>query len=197
MSGDELELKAVVPDADRVRQALLAAGAVLEWAGPMSDVRFDRSGELARRDEVLRIRRYGPPEDSERTQLAWKGPTTRSEEGYKRRQELELTVQDGDASGFLRALGFVPVHAIDRRIEQYRLEGTMVRIERYPRMDVLVEVEGSPAGIERAIVATGLPRAAFRPDALADFVRRYEAGGRRAAVDLATLGGAHPEWEDT
>ena len=42
-------------------------------------------------------------------------------------------------------------------------------------MDPLVEVEGSPAAIERAIERTGIDRAAFTADSLADFVRRFEA----------------------
>jgi len=49
-----------------------------------------------------------------------------------------------------------------------------IRLERYPRMDLLLEVEGDPAGIERAVALTGLPRAAFTADPLAEFVRRYE-----------------------
>jgi adenylate cyclase class IV len=196
VSGDELELKAVVPDPAQLHSALRKAGATLEWTGVMADRRYDRAGQLAGRDEVLRVRRYQGSDGMIRSELAWKGPTERSPEGYKRRQEIELAVADGDPSALLRALGFVEVHAIDRRIEQYRLDGTMIRVERYPRMDVLVEVEGTPAGIERAIAASGIPRTAFLPDALTDFVGRYEAAGRQAAVSVAALKGAAPVWED-
>jgi hypothetical protein len=80
--------------------------------------------------------------------------------------------------------------AIDREIAQYELDGAMVRFERYPRMDDLVEVEGAPASIERAIAALGLPRDGFTTDRLPEFVQRYEARtGQRAAVCDAELTG--------
>ena len=87
MSGDELDLKAVVPDADAVRRAIRAAGAALRWSGLMIDRRFDRQGELAARDEVLRTREYRlAGGGTERAQLTWKGATGRSAEGYKLRR---------------------------------------------------------------------------------------------------------------
>jgi hypothetical protein len=64
--------------------------------------------------------------------------------------------------------------AIDRHVVQYQLPGAVVRFERYPRMDDLVEVEGDPAAIERAIATLGLPRDGFTADGLATFARRYE-----------------------
>lgn len=199
MSGDELELKAVVPDVDRARRTLAAAGAALDWAGLMMDRRFDRRGELTSRDEVLRTRVYQPvgtPGATRRTELAWKGPTGRSAEGYKRRREVELRLDGGAAEEFLEALGYRVVHAIDRRIEQYSLGGAMIRLEWYPRMDVLVEVEGTPDALERAIRATGIARDAFLPDALVDFVARYDAThADRGAVSLAELGAGRPAWE--
>jgi len=58
-----------------------------------------------------------------------------------------------------------------------------VRIEWYPAMDVLVEVEGEPAAIERAVTATGLPRSCFLPESLPHFVADYERRtGRRARI---------------
>jgi len=50
-------------------------------------------------------------------------------------------------------------------------------------MDVLVEVEGHPAGIERAISGLRIPRAMFSADRLTNFVRAYEARtGQKAAI---------------
>ena len=61
--------------------------------------------------------------------------------------------------------------------------GATVRVERYPRMDALVEVEGTPEAIEAAIAVTGLAREGFTAGRLPDFVRRYEMRtGQRAAV---------------
>ncbi|MEO7042576.1 MAG: hypothetical protein ABI035_09975, partial [Gemmatimonadaceae bacterium] len=69
--------------------------------------------------------------------------------------------------------------------------GTVViRFERYPRMDDLVEVEGSPEGIEYAIRILEIPRDRFVGDRLTDFVTAYEARtGNRAAVCEAELSG--------
>jgi hypothetical protein len=65
-----------------------------------------------------------------------------------------------------------------------------VRFEHYPRLDDLVEVEGTPEQIERAIVALGLPREGFTDERLPDFVRRFEARtGQRAALCESELRG--------
>ena len=83
----------------------------------------------------------------------------------------------------LQRLRFSESLRIDRRVEIWRLGRAVLRIERYPRMDTLVEVEGAPRAIERAIVATGLARERFLAKSLPHFVRAYEARtGRRALL---------------
>ena len=58
-------------------------------------------------------------------------------------------------------------------------------------MDDLVEVEGAPAAIEKAILVLSIPRASFTGERLPDFVRRFEARtGRNAALSDAELTGA-------
>jgi adenylate cyclase class IV len=184
---DELELKAVIPDPGALRDRLVAAGAREQFRGRMSDRRYDRAGELAARDEVLRVRTYHYADGRTDEVLAWKGPVRRSPEGYKQRAELELPIAAGAASpqALLAALGYEVVHAIDRDVEVYDLGGASVRLERYPRMDPLLEVEGDPAAIERAIRATGIDRGAFCADPLAEFVLRFETRTGRPAI-LAT-----------
>lgn len=177
MSGGphpELELKAVVPDPATVRDRLLAAGARPGFRGWMRDRRFDRDGQLSARDEVLRVRTYHHPDGEFDTVLAWKGPTRRSPEGYKQRDEVELPVAGGEPDRLLSALGYVPVHTVDRRVEVYDLAGAAVRLEWYPRMDVLLEIEGDAEAIERAVPVTGIPRSQFSAESLADFTRRYQ-----------------------
>jgi len=186
---DELELKAVIPDPAALRARLLAAGAVMRFSGLMSDRRYDRpGGELGLRDQVLRVRTFHPPEGHATAILGWKGPVERSAEGYKRRAEIELPVSGGERGAphaLLAALGYLVVHAIDREVEVYDLQGATLRIERYPRMDPLLEIEGSPAAIERAVGATGIPRAEFTADSLTEFVRRYELrSGQPATLAL-------------
>jgi adenylate cyclase class IV len=173
----ELELKAVVDDPEALRARLRAAGAIAGFRGRMTDRRYDRAGELTAKDEVLRIRTYHHHDGTTESVLAWKGATGRSPEGYKLRQEIELAVQSerGAAVRLLAALGYAPVHLIEREVEIHRVHEATVRLERYPRMDALVEVEGDPEAIERAIEATGIDRGSFTAEALSEFVRRYES----------------------
>jgi adenylate cyclase class IV len=189
----EIELKAPVPDLVVARQRVEGAGAVLQFAGRLEDERYDTEDRaIAGRDHVLRLRVYRDP--SQRTvkaALDWKGPTT-YDAGYKMREELScgLTAAD-EFRRILAALGFIVTMAIDREIWQYELRDATVRFERYPRMDDLVEVEGTPAAIEEAIRLLGLPRETFTSERLPDFVRRFEARtGQHAALSDAELTGA-------
>jgi adenylate cyclase class IV len=197
-AADEVELKAAVPDPAALRARLEAAGARLVFAGRLEDRRYDTpTGALARRDEVLRVRvavaRPGGPGVSAAT-VDWKGPT-RHEGGYKVREERSTTVGDAAVTALvLGRLGLVVARAIDREVEQYAIDtadggGATVRLEHYPRMDVLAEVEGTPAAIEHAIAATGLPRSAFSTARLSEFALAYERRtGLAAAVCRAQLG---------
>jgi adenylate cyclase class IV len=191
----ELELKAVVTDPVTCRRRLLAAGATPGFSGLMIDQRFDRSGTLLSRDEVLRVRHHQnhqPP----KTTVSWKGPA-RVTNGYKERAEVEFDAV-GDPPEFLfQALGYQVTETIDRRVEYYLAPGgAVVRLEWYPRMDVLVEVEGGPAAIERAIEILEIPRAEFTAEALAAFTFRYQQRtGRPAVTALAGLRGESPGWD--
>ena len=172
----EIELKGVVPDAAALRRRLGDAGATLALAGRLEDRRYDTADRsLTARDHVLRIRTYRPREGPASTTMDWKGPTSIAG-GFKVRDELSAALGDGDVlAQILAHLGFSVIREIDRDIEQYALDGAAIRLETYPRMDTLVEIEGQPATIERAIVATGLPRAGFTGERLPEFVARYEA----------------------
>ncbi|MBI1967635.1 MAG: class IV adenylate cyclase [Gemmatimonadetes bacterium] len=181
---DELEVKARVEDPDALARALAAAGAELTFQGEMIDRRYDRAGALEARDEVLRLRIYRPADGGAAYGvLAWKGPVS-ARGAYRHREELETRVADPDESiALLERLGFETALRIDRTITQYRLGGAVLRLERYPAMDTLLEVEGEPAAIERAIAATGLPRERFLPESLPYFIRVYEQRtGRRAEL---------------
>jgi adenylate cyclase class IV len=179
----EVELKCVAPEPDAVGAALAAAGAELTFSGRLADRRYDTSPRsLLARDLVLRLRVYSGSGGS-RACLDWKGPTG-YEGGYKVREEVSTDVGDAGAlAQVLDGLGYSVIREIDRDIKQYSCHGATVRMERYPRMDALVEVEGTPATIEAAIAATGLPRDGFTAERLPDFVRRFERRtGRRAAL---------------
>jgi predicted adenylyl cyclase CyaB len=186
----EVEVKSVVDDVDRCRAAIERAGATLVFSGRLEDRRWDTlERAMAGKDHVLRVRVYRTG-DEVRAELGWKGPTRR-DGTYKLREELGSSIGDPEAlAEILVQLGYEISMAIDREIVQYDLAGTMVRFERYPRMDDLVEVEGTPEQIERAIGVLGLPREGFTTDRLPEFVRRFEARtGERAAISEAELAG--------
>lgn len=188
---NEVELKAAVPDAALVRRAMDAAGAHLVYEGRLEDRRYDQLGRfLTIQDHVLRLRVYRPADGLARAHLDWKGPTG-YDRGYKVREELSTSAGDPDAlAAILDRLGYVVTREIDRVIAQWEIHGAVVRCEEYPRMDTLVEVEGEPAAIERAIAALGVAREAFTSERLPDFVARFETrSGMRAALCDRELAG--------
>ena len=186
----EVELKSVVPDPDRMIAALRAAGAVPACEGRQRDTRYDTPDRaLLARDHVLRLRVFAGTPASSAT-LDWKGPTAVAD-GYKVREELSTGIGDAEVVAQLLArLGYVVIREIERDITQFEWRGATVRVELYPRMDALVEVEGEPAAIEAAIAGMQLPRDGFTAERLQDFVARFESrtGQRAALCDLELAG---------
>lgn len=196
----EFELKARLHgDPEALRRRLREGGWRRVFRGEMRDRRLDTpEGALEARDEVLRLRRYRDEEGDVRVVLAWKGPAS-EEEGFKLREELETEVgEERGARRILERLGFSEVTlAIDRRIEVYRKDAVTVRIEEYPRMDVLVEIEGEPERVERRIGELGLPREEWVPWSLEEFVRRYEERtGDRARLSRRAAAGEGGDGRD-
>ncbi|HXQ28837.1 MAG TPA: hypothetical protein VN848_06165 [Gemmatimonadales bacterium] len=174
--GDELEVKARVPDPAAVRRAVQAAGATPEYRGAMIDRRLDRAHALTARDEVLRLRIYRPADGTPSYGvLGWKGPPG-TQGAYRHRAELETRVPEPEVVlAILERAGFEVTLMIERTVEVYRLFGAVLRLEWYPAMDVLLEVEGEPSAMERAIAATGLGRDSFLPESLEYFLAAYQA----------------------
>lgn len=190
----EVELKGIAysdAEAETARQRLEAAGAALVFEGRLEDRRYDLPDKaLALRDHVLRLRVYRA--ESVTTSLDFKGPTGYAD-GFKVREELTVAAQDPVAlARILEALGYIITREIDREIAQFSYAGATIRFERYPRMDLLIEVEGEPAAIERAIAALGLPRERFTAERLPDFVLKFESRtGQRAALCDRELAGEY------
>src|SRR3989449_5976938 len=102
---------------------------------------------------------------------------------YRHRAEAEARVAAPDCVvTILEQLGYAVSVRIDRRVEVYRLGQAVLRLEWYPAMDVLLEVEGEPSEIEHAIAATGLARDRFLPESLPYFVAQFEARTGQAAL---------------
>lgn len=179
----EYELKArLEEDTEAFRARLTARGWRRTFRGEMVDRRYDTpERRLEALDEVLRLRCWRARE--ERAVLGWKGPARSGE--FRVREELETHVADrGTAEALLARLGFTEVTlAIDRRVDIFQKDGVVVRIEEYPRMDVLVEIEGPPPAVEERIPELGLRREAWRPWGLSQFVSAFERRtGERARL---------------
>jgi len=188
----EVELKGMLTNDAALTEArarLEAAGAQLEYEGRLEDKRYDTPARaLSLQDHVLRLRVYRGERVT--ASLDFKGPTTHVD-GFKVREERTVGADDPVAlAGILEAMGYVITREIDREIAQYRYAGAIVRFERYPHMDILVEVEGEPAAIERAIVTLGMARAGFTTERLPDFILKFESrtGERAAICDRELLG---------
>jgi predicted adenylyl cyclase CyaB len=194
----EVELKAVVADLPAARERVEKAGARLTYEGRLVDRRYDiESRELADRDEVLRVRRYEAG-GSAKTYLDWKG-RTETQGSYKIREEVSTLVDDFAAiEQILHKVGFVVTMEIDRDIAQYEIGGATIRFETYPRMDVLVEVEGTPEAIEYGIQGLGMARGEFTSERLATFVSRFErrTGVRAAICDRELTGDSQYQRSD-
>src|SRR5688572_22655760 len=179
----ETELKAVVPDEAACVDRLVPARARLVQEGRLIDRRYDfPDRHLTARDKVLRLRVRQNGTDIVAS-LDWKGPASFAG-GYKHRDETTLKIDEpAQMAGILEAVGFIVTRAIDRDIRTFQLGQAMLRFERFPRMDTLLEVEGPEPAIEEAIKASGLPRESFNADRLFQFVQRFEARtGKRAAI---------------
>src|ERR1035437_1408236 len=136
----EVELKSLVADPDRTIAVLRAAGAVPGLEGRLSDTRYDTPDRaLLARDHVLRLRVFVGSAGSH-SSLDWKGPTSCAD-GYKVREELSTSIGDaGVLARLLDGLGYIVIREIHRQVSQFEFRGASVRVERYPRMDALVEV---------------------------------------------------------
>jgi adenylate cyclase class IV len=190
----EVELKGIAysdAEAAEARARLQAAGAALVYEGRLEDRRYDLPDRtLALRDHVLRLRVYRGATVT--TSLDFKGPTGYAD-GFKVRDELTVAASDPEAlARILEAMGYVITREIDREITQFAYAGATVRFERYPRMDVLIEVEGEPDAIERSIEVLGLPRERFTAERLPDFVLKFQTRtGERAALCDRELAGEY------
>lgn len=186
----EVELKAAVPDPGALRAALANAGARAAFKGLLVDRRYDTAAyDLQARDEVVRIR-TSTDGSATTARLDFKGPASYPG-GFKVREEVGTRVDDPAViERVLAAAGLRVTREVEREVEVWELNGATVRLEVYPRMDVLVEVEGEPQAIERAIAAMGLPRSSFSAERLAEFVLRFERRtGQRAALCALELAG--------
>jgi len=147
----EIEVKLRIPSTAQMAPRLLAAGFVLAHpAAPELNQLWDRAGELLAGDSALRLRQYGV-----RAVLTWKGPRV-ADPQLKIRPELETGVADPAAmAAILRALGYLPVLAMDKTRAIYTRGALEACLDETP-FGCFMELEGGREEIGAAMAELGL-----------------------------------------
>jgi adenylate cyclase, class 2 len=152
----EIEIKFRIDDLPALARALKRAGfKQLTRSSHEMNALYDLPGQkLRKRDEMLRLRKYG-----ETWTLTHKAKSTAGR--HKVRVERETHVENGpQMDGILRVLGFAPTF----RYEKYRAEwsdGTgHVVLDETP-IGNFGEIEGPPRWIDRTARALGIARSDY------------------------------------
>jgi len=152
----ETEIKFRVDDAAALERKLRELGFHMETPSTHEvNTLYDLpTGEMRRKAEVLRLRRYGE---------TWKitHKTRGSEERHKVRAESETAVKDGvQMDAILRALGYAPAFVYEKfRAEWSDGRGEVV-VDRTPIGD-LAEIEGAAAWIDEIAGKLGVAESAY------------------------------------
>lgn len=166
----ETELRARIDSKD-FHLKLAKARATFVSRHIMRDFLFDDvHGSLSRKKQKLRLRMY----DNQRTVVTWKSKR-RGASLYKEEYEHEVEIGDFETMMYIfRQLGFRQTFRIDRRVELYRIRDVLIRLEFFPEMDDLVEIEGPRDQLEDVIRALGMRRSDFNNKGQEYFFRAYE-----------------------
>lgn len=153
----ETEVKIEVTDLEPIRRRLRELGALALGVANEENVYFDRDGELAARNESLRLRK------DDQVRLTWKGATD-FRDGVVVRPEVEVAVSSfEECQEILTRLGFRARERLEKRRESWRYQGVVVALDTLA-IGRFVELEGSADEV-RALAGTlgldprrGLPR---------------------------------------
>lgn len=167
----ETELRARIPDVKDFRGKLAKARATFVSRHIMRDFLFDdEARSLSGNKQKLRLRMY----DNQRTVITWKSKK-RGSSLYKEEYEHEVEIGDFETMMYiLKQLGYRLIFRIDRRVELYRMRDVIIRLEFFPEMDDLVEIEGPHDQLEELIRELGLRRSDFHNKGQEHFFGAYE-----------------------
>lgn len=141
----EMEAKMKVSNFDDVRARLEAGGAEAIGEFFETNTLFDDDrGSLRSADKGLRVRRSRDVvRNRDHFTITFKGP--RQPGVLKNRQEIELSVDDGDgddATRLFEALGFSPVLCFEKKRQSWRFRDCRVELDEVPHLGAFVEIEG-------------------------------------------------------
>ncbi len=170
-NNKEKELRGKIDDLNKFRDQLNIAGAKMSQKGFMQDYYFDNPFlNLKSKNQKLRIRVI----DYKLIQLCWKGPISVDKQ-TKIREEIEVGVKNVESLiKIFEKLGFQNTRFYERYFETYLLYDVKIRIEQFPIMDILVEIEGEQHLINRAVTHLDISKDVFGPKTLVSFIKEYE-----------------------
>ncbi len=170
-NNKEKELRGKIDDLNKFRDQLNIAGAKMSKKGFMQDYYFDNPFlNLKSKNQKLRIRAI----DYKLIQLCWKGPISVDKQ-TKIREEIEVGVKNVEPLiKIFEKLGFQNTRFYERYFETYLLYDVKIRIEQFPIMDILVEIEGEQHLINRAVTHLNISKDVFGPKTLVSFIKEYE-----------------------
>ncbi len=170
-NNKERELRGRIDCLNKFRDQLSIAGAKMSQKGFMQDYYFDNPFlNLKSKNQKLRIRAI----DYKLIQLCWKGPISVDKQ-TKIREEIEVGVKNVEPLiEIFEKLGFQNTRFYERYFETYLLYDVKIRIEQFPIMDILVEIEGEQHLINRAVTHLNISKDVFGPKTLVSFIKEYE-----------------------
>lgn len=141
--GLEIEAKLGVDSHGPLRRTL--ADLAAQFVGRVTETNHildAADGSLRSAGSALRVRTSQPADAGPATTtLTFKGPVQGG--GLKRREEIEVSVEDPEAMlNLLQALSFVEVMAYRKRRESYRLANCRIELDEVPMLGCFVEIEG-------------------------------------------------------
>ena len=151
----ELECKLKLEEPEGVVARLAALGAVYHGEVHERNRVFDRAGELAARQELLRLR---VTDDHAWGILTHKRPAP--EKHYKCRVETETRVENAENTRIiLESLGFEQDWFYEKKRQSWVLEGCELVIDRLPQLGYYLEIEApDEPTIDRLLAELGLDR---------------------------------------
>jgi adenylate cyclase, class 2 len=156
----EIEAKIKVDSLERVTAKLTELGAEFGQEQMHLDSYFDDANATFKKsDRCLRLRRQVVNE-SERFFLTYKGAKEKSD--FKKRQEVEIEVEDGDsAEKLLLLLGYNKTLVLEKKRRTWQFGGCEVTLDELPLLGSFVEIEGPDgekiADVQRNLGLSDLP----------------------------------------
>jgi adenylate cyclase class 2 len=138
---EEIEAKLKVASFEPIEKRLVACGASVSSQTVQTDVYFDTADQsLTHADKCLRLRRQF---DGRREHLILTYKGAKQANDFKKRQEVNLAVQDAAAVELLLAgLGYHKALAFNKKRQTWLLEDCEVALDRLPLIGEFVEIEG-------------------------------------------------------